>query len=76
MPNAGVAQLVERNLAKVEVAGSNPVSRSIDNSPPLEGWQAEPDEVVVSVLHSVTPIDLLDQSVVLSDGVVFGAPTI
>ena len=25
---AGVAQLVERNLAKVEVAGSNPVSRS------------------------------------------------
>ena len=28
---AGIAQLVERNLAKVEVAGSNPVSRS--NSP-------------------------------------------
>ncbi len=26
--NAGVAQLVERDLAKVEVAGSNPVSRS------------------------------------------------
>ena len=26
--NAGIAQLVERNLAKVEVAGSNPVSRS------------------------------------------------
>ena len=25
---AGIAQLVERNLAKVEVAGSNPVSRS------------------------------------------------
>ena len=25
---AGVAQLVERNLAKVEVAGSRPVSRS------------------------------------------------
>ncbi len=25
---ASVAQLVERNLAKVEVAGSNPVSRS------------------------------------------------
>ena len=24
---AGVAQLVERNLAKVDVAGSNPVSR-------------------------------------------------
>jgi hypothetical protein len=27
-PNAGIAQLVERNLAKVDVAGSNPVSRS------------------------------------------------
>ena len=26
--NARIAQLVERNLAKVEVAGSNPVSRS------------------------------------------------
>jgi hypothetical protein len=26
---AGIAQLVERNLAKVEVAGSSPVSRSI-----------------------------------------------
>ena len=25
---AGIAQLVERNLAKVEVAGSRPVSRS------------------------------------------------
>ena len=28
---AGIAQLVERNLAKVEVAGSNPVSRSSFN---------------------------------------------
>ena len=27
--NAGVAQLVERNLAKVDVTGSNPASRSI-----------------------------------------------
>ena len=27
---AGLAQLVARNLAKVEVAGSNPVARSID----------------------------------------------
>jgi hypothetical protein len=26
--NAGIAQLVERNLAKVEVASSSPVSRS------------------------------------------------
>ena len=27
--NAGIAQLVEHNLAKVGVAGSSPVSRSI-----------------------------------------------
>jgi hypothetical protein len=27
--NAGIAQLVERNLAKVDVAGSSPVSRSV-----------------------------------------------
>ena len=26
--DAGIAQLVERNLAKVEVAGSSPVARS------------------------------------------------
>ena len=30
--NAGIAQLVERNLAKVDVAGSSPVSRSIKNA--------------------------------------------
>jgi hypothetical protein len=29
MSYAGVTQLVECNLAKVDVAGSNPVSRSI-----------------------------------------------
>jgi hypothetical protein len=28
MMHAGIAQLVERNLAKVDVAGSSPVSRS------------------------------------------------
>ena len=67
-------------------------------SPPLEGWRAKPDGVVASflhksipllwrggrhkhfvmhafsnhdvVLHNVTPIDLLAQSAVLSDGVV------
>ena len=27
--HAGIAQLVERNLAKVDVAGSSPVSRSV-----------------------------------------------
>jgi|SaaInlV_120m_DNA_3_1039746.scaffolds.fasta_scaffold00048_14 hypothetical protein len=31
--DAGIAQLVERNLAKVEVAGSNPVSRSNIKAP-------------------------------------------
>jgi hypothetical protein len=53
--SAGVAQLVERNLAKVEVASSRLVSRSrllqgklrfpfflgrIWRSPPLAGWQS------------------------------------
>jgi hypothetical protein len=33
--NAEVAQLVERNLAKVEVAGSSLVFRSIEFHPPL-----------------------------------------
>ena len=30
--HAGLAQLVARNLAKVEVAGSNPVARSMVTS--------------------------------------------
>ena len=33
--NAEVAQLAERNLAKVEVAGSNPVFRSMDSEEPF-----------------------------------------
>ncbi len=37
---ADVAQLVEHNLAKVGVAGSNPVVRSIDL---FEGWSEGPD---------------------------------
>ena len=35
---AGIAQLVERNLAKVEVAGSNPVARSEHAGRSGEGW--------------------------------------
>ncbi len=35
---AGIAQLVERNLAKVEVAGSNPVSRSKIKSRSMSGF--------------------------------------
>ncbi len=35
---AGVAQLVEHNLAKVGVAGSNPVSRSNKKTPPTRGF--------------------------------------
>ena len=38
--HAGIAQLVERNLAKVEVAGPSPVSRSkyelLEHSPLLD----------------------------------------
>ena len=36
-PNAEIAQLVERDLAKVEVAGSNPVFRSTKEN--LPRWQ-------------------------------------
>jgi hypothetical protein len=35
---AGIAQLVERNLAKVEVAGSNPVSRSTPRLGSVAEW--------------------------------------
>ena len=38
--HAGIAQLVERNLAKVEVAGSNPVAR-FDTSDAQETEQTE-----------------------------------
>ncbi len=34
LPSADVAQLVERNLAKVEVAGSIPVVRSLEGGHP------------------------------------------
>ena len=46
--HADVAQLVEHNLAKVGVAGSNPVVRSIDN-PPMAGtgWLKAPDPAFV-----------------------------
>ena len=41
--SAGVTQLVECDLAKVDVAGSNPVSRSIlsecQGAPPLKKWR-------------------------------------
>jgi hypothetical protein len=35
--HAGVAQLVERHPSKVDVAGSSPVSRSIDRNAPMKG---------------------------------------
>ena len=41
--NAGIAQLVERNLAKVEVASSSLVSRSIFKEPPCSFGQTNPD---------------------------------
>ena len=34
--SAGIAQLVERHLAKVDVAGSSPVSRSLNQNFKLE----------------------------------------
>ena len=34
---AGIAQLVERNLAKVEVAGPSPVSRSVSGRSSIQG---------------------------------------
>ena len=37
--------MVECNLAKVEVAGSNPVSRSIKNLMGLIGWKDHPQTV-------------------------------
>ena len=39
-PQAGIAQLVERNLAKVEVASSSLVSRSKSSSGPPARWQS------------------------------------
>ena len=36
--SAGVAHLVERHLAKVEVAGSSPVARSRNFTPAFWGW--------------------------------------
>ena len=39
--NAGIAQLVERNLAKVEVASSSLVSRSIFKEPPCSYGQTK-----------------------------------
>jgi hypothetical protein len=56
--NAGVAQLVERNLAKVEVAGSSLVSRSNNkgdaNRPYLfyTGLFADMDAVVVELVDT------------------------
>ena len=48
--------------------------------PPVEGWSMHFVMYAfsnhVEVLHNVTPIDLLVQSAVLSDGVVFCTPTI
>gem|GEM_PF-3484786 len=49
-PQAGIAQLVERNLAKVDVAGSNPVSRSV---PALlgDGTNRQSRSAGVAVVH-------------------------
>ena len=49
MGRAGIAQLVERNLAKVEVAGSNPVSRSITVRGGMAKWSKA--AVCKTVIH-------------------------
>ena len=41
--SAGVTQLVECDLAKVDVAGSNPVSRSIPPLPLVPGVHGVPE---------------------------------
>jgi hypothetical protein len=38
---AGIAQLVERNLAKVEVAGSSPVARSVGTGGCVSGKERQ-----------------------------------
>ena len=50
-PNAGIAQLVERNLAKVDVAGSNPVSRSV----PFAG-QKGLSVIAPTILYKTLPL--------------------
>ena len=56
------------------------LTTSHPHSPPVEGWSMHFVMYAfsnhVEVLHNVTPIDLLVQSAVLSDGVVFCTPTI
>ncbi len=42
MLNAKIAQLVERHLAKVEVAGSNPVFRSTLNADAIRHFLLSP----------------------------------
>jgi hypothetical protein len=55
--NAGVAQLVEHHLAKVRVAGSNPVSRSKKLLGESQGrWMQHPVATVRS-----TQVDLFDE---------------
>ena len=52
---ARIAQLVERNLAKVEVAGSSPVSRSICGSftgPILEITKKVADHLLFQLVFS------------------------
>ena len=46
IPKARVAQLVERDLAKVEVAGSNPVSRS--KKKPNHIYRASVDKIILA----------------------------
>ena len=51
-PFAGVAHLVERSLAKAEVAGSSPVSRSIHETAPRQPRRFMNGFVLRSPLHN------------------------
>src|SRR5689334_11162132 len=59
MPDAGVAQLVEHQLPKLRVAGSNPVARSISPKalvfhPFRGGWPLDPGPAAGS--HRADPV--------------------
>ena len=62
-----VAQAVKvvRNGTLGRACGVVEKVSALVHSPPVEGWQAKPDGVVVVVLHKVTPFVLLQQTAVL-----------
>ena len=71
---AGIAQLVERNLAKVEVAGSNPVSRSrllLRRSAPARFFRTVARQYLKQVSIGIAKIDAA-ATVPVIDPTIFG----